>query len=137
MQKQPVLFKKRFKRSSCFSESIFRFLKKNNKYQKLWYVFSSHSVYLELKFYRFFFLKLRKLSRRKKFLSLVFIYCNHCFSKKARNARMGKGKGKFVRYVCKKRSLKPVFIFSKISILRVNSFVSFLNKKTSRKFFFF
>ena len=137
MQKQPVLFKKRFKRSSCLSESIFRFLKKNNKYQKLWYVFSSHSVYLELKFYRFFFLKLRKLSRRKKFLSLVFIYCNHCFSKKARNARMGKGKGKFVRYVCKKRSLKPVFIFSKISILRVNSFVSFLNKKTSRKFFFF
>jgi hypothetical protein len=137
MQKQPVLFKKRFKRVSVYDDKIFRFHSTNTKYNKFWYVFLSNSVYLELKFYRFFFLKLRKLSRRKKFLSLVFIYCNHCFSKKARNARMGKGKGKFVRYVCKKRSLKPIFIFTKISLCRVYRFISFLNKKTTRRFFFF
>ncbi len=137
MQKQPVNFKKRYRRNSVYTDTIFGLRKNNTKYNKFWYVFSSHSVYLELKFYRFFFLKLRKLSRRKKFLSLVFIYCNHCFSKKAKNARMGKGKGKFVRYVCRRRSLKPVFIFSKISIFRVHKFILFLNKKTTRKFFFF
>lgn len=92
---------------------------------------------MELKFYRFFFLKLRKLSKKKKFFSFVFICCNHCFSKKSRNARMGKGKGKFLRYVCRKDSLKPLFIFSKLSINRVKQFTLFLNKKFKNNFFFF
>ena len=47
----------------------------------------------KLKNYKFFILKLRKISKKKKFYSFVFLSCNHCFSKKTKNSRMGKGKG--------------------------------------------
>lgn len=138
IQKQMKMFKKRKKLKLECDTSIFK-IKPNKRFSNWSYIFTRFLTFLELKFYRFFFLKLRRLSRRKKFKSFVHVSCNHFFSKKSKNSRMGKGKGKFVRYVFRTKVLKPTFVFYKISHTRVIKFLKFLNKKSNNKFwqFFF
>lgn len=136
IQKKIKLFKKRKSNKITFNLIKNNFCKKKNFYL-FRYVYTKLCLFLELKFYRFFFLKLRRLSKRKKFKSFVFLCCNHIFSKKSKNSRMGKGKGKFVRFVFRSKVLKPIFIFKKISKYRVIKFVKYLNKKSEKKFFSF
>ena len=124
-------FKNRSKSSTFFSKNKFSISNNVNLYK----IFCKNTLLLELKYYRFFFLKLRKISKKKKFYSFVFLSCNHCFSKKSKNSRMGKGKGKFIRYVCRKNLLKPIFIFNKISKIRFNKFLNYLNTKSYNLFF--
>jgi len=132
-----VKFKKRFVPKLIFKENIFSLVFKKTFFTKFSYIFLSNSINIELFFYKFFIKKLRKLSRRKNFKSFIFLYCNHCFSKKSKNSRMGKGKGKFVRFICRKYFLQPVFVFSKISSIRIQKFTTFLNTKSRNKFFYF
>lgn len=136
IQKKIKLFKKRKFTSISFNLNQNNFLKKKNFFL-FRYVYSRFSMFLELKFYRFFFLRLRRLSKKRKFKSFVFLCCNHIFSKKSKNSRMGKGKGKFVRFVFRTKTLKPIFIFKKISKYRVASFVRYLNNKSENVFFSF
>lgn len=134
LQKKLKLFKKRKKLKITFNIKNYFFMKKKLYYYSK-YIFSRFAMFLELKVYRFFFLKLRRLSKRKKFKSFVLLSCNHMFSKKSKNSRMGKGKGKYVRFVFRTKILKPIFIFRKLSKYRLISFVNFLNKKSENKFF--
>ena len=137
VQKTVTNFKKRYITTTRFVESQFVWLKSTNKFNKYSYIFSKNQVHIELKVYKLFFLNLRRLSRKKNFFSFVLLFCNHTFSKKARNARMGKGKGKMARFVCKKKNLQPLFIFKFLSVLRIKKFVCLLKKKSNQNFFFF
>lgn len=136
VQKQIKLFKKRKKQKVIYKDFIFSpAIKKSTPSWS--YVFSRFLLFFELRFYKFFFLKLRRLSKKKKFKAYVHVSCNHFFSKKSKNSRMGKGKGKFVRYVYRTKVMLPNFVFYRISKNRVSSFVLFLNKKTKNKFWYF
>lgn len=137
LQKQLKKFKNRKKQKLIFNDSIFSFNNKNRLYNNSICIYVKNLILIELKIYRFFFLKLRKLSKKKNFKLFVLISCNHCFSKKSKNSRMGKGKGKFLRYVFRYKLLNPLFIFYKISLNRVFKFLNFLNKKNLNLFFFF
>lgn len=125
-------FKKRKNPRLFFKKKLFDCL-----FNKLNYIYCSKTMLIEMKYYRFFFLKLRKLSKKRGFLSFVFVRCNHCFSKKSKNARMGKGKGKFLRYVSSQKKLKPIFGFLGISFLRFKNFYLYINKKSKNFFFIF
>lgn len=128
-QKKIKKFKNRKKQKLVFSDSMFC-VKGSNILSSLYFIFFKNRLFVEMRLYRFFFLKLRKLSKRKKIKTFVLISCNHCFSKKSKNSRMGKGKGKFTRYAMRYVSLKPIFIFYKLSYQRALLFKSFLNKKS-------
>ena len=136
LQKQLKKFKNRKKQKLIFNDSIFSLCSKYRLYNNSVCIYVKNLILIELKIYRFFFLKLRKLSKKKKFKLFVLISCNHCFSKKSKNSRMGKGKGKFLRYVFRYKLLRPIFIFYKISLNRVSKFLNFLNKKNLNLFFF-
>ena len=131
------LFKKRKYQKLIFKDSIFRVKNKFFYYKKYITIYYLNKLFLPLKFYKFFFFKLRKISRRKKIKTYVNLNCNHFFSKKSKNSRMGKGTGKFLRFVFRSKSLKPLFIFYKMSIKRARKFIFFLNKKSKNNFFLF
>jgi hypothetical protein len=134
IQKNIKQFKHRSFNKNIFNKSYFSykniFIFKN----KVSFVFNKFSLFLELKVYKFFIRKLRRLTKKRKFKSFVNICCNHCFSRKSKNSRMGKGKGKFVRFVYRSISLKPIFSFIKLSKTRLFKFTMYLNKKTKNKF---
>lgn len=137
IQKKIKRFKKRRIVGVSYNKNNFNINSNKSRMASWSFVFSRLSMFLELKFYRFFIFKLRRMSRKRKFKSYVNMSCNHCFSKKSKNSRMGKGKGKFVRYVYRTVTLKPIFSFFKMSKIRVCKFVMFLNKKSLNKFWFF
>lgn len=137
IQKKIKRFKKRRYQKVAFNQNNFLFGGNRSLSFRWSYIFNKLSMLIELKIYKFFIFKLRRITRRKKFKSFVNICCNHCFSRKSKNARMGKGKGKFSRYVYRSTTMKPIFSFFKLSKTRVCKFVNFLNNKSKNKFFFF
>jgi hypothetical protein len=137
IQKKIKRFKKRRSLSCSYKSTMFNLHSNKTRLPTWSYVFSRLSMFIELKFYKFFIFKLRRLSRRKKFKSFVNICCNHCFSKKSKNSRMGKGKGKFVRYVYRSLPMKPIFSFYRMSKVRINKLVRLFNKKCLNNFWFF
>lgn len=100
-------------------------------------IYTRFLMYLELKIYKIFFLKIRKIIRKKKLKAFVNICCNHNFSKKSKNSRMGKGKGKFCRFIYRTTSFKPIFTFFNVSSFRVLKLCKFLNKKSKNRYFIF
>ena len=131
------LFKKRKKQKLIFKDSIFFLKNKFRLYKKYITIYIKQKIFLNLKIYKFFFLKLRRISKKKRIKTYVNINCNHFFSKKSKNSRMGKGTGKFLKFIFRTKSLKPIFIFYKMSISRALKFIRFLNKKSSNNFFLF
>lgn len=134
IQKHIKQFKNRRDTKTIFKKNIFLINNKEIFKNKISFIFLQLKTYLELKVYSFFIKKIRRLSKKRKFKSFVNICCNHCFSKKSKNARMGKGKGKFVRFVYRSIPLKPIFIFLKVSKIRIAKLTIYLNKKTKNKF---
>ena len=134
IQKNIKRFKNRRMAKFIYDNKYFNFLNTKLVYNRVSYIFNRFSLFLELKIYKFFIKKLRRMSKRKHFKSFLNICCNHYFSRKSKNSRMGKGKGKFVRYVYRTISLKPVFTFIRISKKRLIKFTIYLNKKTKSKF---
>ena len=134
IQKNIKRFKNRRMAKFIYDNKYFNFLNTKLVYNRVSYIFNRFSLFLELKIYKFFIKNLRRMSKRKHFKSFLNICCNHYFSRKSKNSRMGKGKGKFVRYVYRTISLKPVFTFIRISKKRLIKFTIYLNKKTKSKF---
>lgn len=95
--------------------------------KKRFLIFPSNLFYLELRILKVLIVSLRKIIRRKKLKAFVFLCCNHAWFKKSKNARMGRGKGRFSRFVFVCTNLKPVFVFFKISKLRAVKFIERLN----------
>lgn len=131
LQKNLKKFKNRKLQNFVFDDNLFSILNNFYIFSNYTYVFIKNKLFIELKLYRYFFLKLRRLSKKKKFKTYVMLCCNHCFSKKSQNSRMGKGKGKFLRYVFRYKTLKPIFMFKLMSKSRITKFTNFLNKKNS------
>jgi len=99
------------------------------------YLYIKNKLFLNLKFYKIMLFKMRRVSRRKKLKAYININCNHNFSRKSKNSRMGKGKGKFRKFVFRVKTLKPLVVFFRTSIIRIKKLVFLLNKKTKGKFF--
>jgi hypothetical protein len=98
-------------------------------------VFCKRTMNIELKIYSFFFFRFEGfLNQRRVFFKSRFI-CNDIYSKKSKNSRMGKGKGKMFRFTCRLLKFQPIFIFNKISKFRIKKFFILLNKKYNNKFF--
>lgn len=91
---------------------------------------------IRFEFVYFFFIRkfIKKLlKKRKRFIKIqrvwVFIRPNHVLTKKAKNARMGKGKGSFVRWCS---LIERGFIFAEftgISSIRLQKYTAKLEKK--------
>jgi hypothetical protein len=137
MQKQIKRFKNRKQQKLSFNYNLFTSVLPFFSRNRYSYIFNRFLLFIELKLYRFYFLKLRRFCKKKKIKSYVYICCNHNFSRKSKNSRMGKGKGKFVRFVFRSKILKPIFILKGISKIRISKFIIFLNKKTNNKYFCF
>lgn len=91
------------------------------------YICAKQVLYIEFKLLKRILKKLRKRIRRNKFRGYVFFCKNHAWFKKTKNARMGKGKGKYVRHVYISRPLKPLLIVTRISLFRLMKFIRYLN----------
>lgn len=82
------------------------------------YVFFKKSSNVELKYMMFFKKLLKKIrhnsnrAQRKQVSSLFIpIRKNYSYSKKSKNARMGKGKGAITRYIIRVNKFKPFIYF--------------------------
>ena len=62
-------------------------------------VFLKNKTYIELTFFKRFLVSLRKLYKKKKVNIFLNLHRNHVITRKPKNARMGKGKGKFNRFI--------------------------------------
>lgn len=108
------------------------------KYPKLKFGESGLSFKSNVRFEFIYFLYIRKflkktLKRKKIFRkdsrAWVFIRPNHVMTKKSKNARMGKGKGAFVRW-CSLLQKGFLFVeFENISIIKLKKYAHKLEKK--------
>jgi len=137
IQKTIKRFKNRKSQKVEYNENFFICSLLNIHTLHLAYVYCRNLLFMELRFYKLYFLKLRRINKRRLVKVYVYIMCNHNFSRKSKNSRMGKGKGKFVRFVFRSKIMKPIFIFNKISNYRLYKFIQYLNKKSKKKFFCF
>lgn len=129
-QKKLVLQKNRFKPKIKFYK---KFMFKNF-FVKSAFLCVKQCVYLELKYLKILIKFFRKLSKKKKYKIYVNYCCNHAWFKKTKNSRMGKGKGKFVRYFYKSTNVKPLFIFKTVSRIRLKKFL--FNLRTMGNYFY-
>lgn len=82
--------------------------------------------YIIKKFLKYFF-KLKYAC--KNHLKLwVLLKANFPVSKKSKNARMGKGKGSFIRWLIKINQGSSIIEFKKVNYLRVKKFNNYWNK---------
>ncbi len=93
------------------------------------YIFSNDVKCLEMKVYSRFLRVARKLAKRKRHRVACFFVCNHILSKKSKNSRMGRSKGKFLRMAFVSRVGKPIFIFRGVSAYRVLKVTKYLNRR--------
>lgn len=129
-QKKLILQKHRFKPKIFFFEKfMFREIG-----TRISYLCVKQSIYLELKYMRILIKFFRKMVKKKKYKVYVRYCCNHAWFRKSKNSRMGKGKGKFVRFFYKSTNVKPLFIFKRISIFRLKKFL--FNIRTMGNYFF-
>lgn len=137
IQKKITRFKRRKPTKLGLRLNLFKIKQHNFAFTKYVHIYFKDLNNLELKFYKFFIINLRRFSKKKKMIAYIFLTANHCFSKKSTNARMGKGKGKFRRLVNNRKALKPLFIFYKFSLIRIIKFKHYLNKRFLNKFFIY
>lgn len=137
IQKSIKRFKCRREQKVTYNELMFVLNKFNYMSIKKSYIFCRNILFMELRFYKFYFLKLRRLNKRKRVNVYINIVCNHNFSRKSKNSRMGHGKGKFARFVFRTKLMKPIIIFNKISFIRLTKFINYINGKSKNNFFCF
>ena len=124
-QRKLVLQKKRKATLTFFDPTRLMFLTSFFKHYK--FIGATQTAYIELRFVRYIARKFRRRTRRRKYKGFIFFCCNHAWFKKSKNARMGKGKGRFVRYTYLSKPLKPIFILSQLSTFRVSKFIRYIN----------
>lgn len=93
------------------------------EFKESFLLFSKNITYLELNSIRYIFYKFRRCFVRKKYYLSFRIVPNFMFSKKSKNARMGKGTGVFQRPVRSIKTHLPLVVSSTFSKKR------FLNLK--------
>ena len=104
-----------------------RYLKKVN-YKKISNsLFFKNKVLVDLDFFKKILFRLKRIYKKKKIKLFINLNRNHIISKKPKNSRMGKGKGKFSRFVYKIVPYKPVISIPSISQTRFNSLLNHLN----------
>lgn len=86
--------------------------------KKSYIIFNKNNSYVELNFLRFIFFKFRRCFVRKKYFLTLHIAPNYMFSKKSKNARMGKGVGSFKRPVRSVKMHQPLIYSTMFSIKR-------------------
>ena len=125
-----------FKRRGIEKRTFFRF----TNYLPLWErkksfcIFFKNSTWLELRFIKFVFFKFRRCFVRKKYFLTLNIKPNFSFSKKSKNARMGKGNGSFKRPVKLIKVAKPFIMSTKFSKNRFKNILSILRGKNPHIF---
>lgn len=137
IQKAIKRFKCRKQQKITYNENYFKLKNFIINFNCISYIYCRNILFMELRFYKLYFLKLRRMNKKKKISSYVYIMCNHSFSRKPKASRMGKGKGRFVRFVFRTKVMKPIFIFNKISNMRLTKFINYLNGKSRNNFFCF
>lgn len=101
------------------------------------YSFKNYSLYLkntilvELYLIKKLLFRLKRVYKKKKISLFINLNKNHIISKKPKNSRMGKGKGRFVRYVYKIKLFTPIIRFNTISDSRFVSTQNVLNRKNA------
>lgn len=94
------------------------------------------TVRIELNLLKYLLPKLRKIFKKKKILIYITLRPNYILTKKQKNARMGKGSGKFSRFVYRPVQFPLVFFFKNyISLNRVLLLIKSLNTKKIRLVF--
>lgn len=137
--KVPTLFKKR----NFFKIKKFPDLKKTKES----FIFFKKPCRFEVKKFIFLKRKFKKLFKKSKYFYgkkiIVFLNKNYPFSKKSKNARMGKGKGKYKRSVLKFEKNHILFKISGFKIEKIIFFLKrlfkygiFLNIKYNYKYFY-
>jgi len=91
------------------------------------FILSKNYLHIELKFYKVFVKKIRKIAKKKRAKAFLYLCCNDAWFKKSKNSRMGKGKGRYVRYVYRTKICKPVLALSRLSKYRVQKLVKIIN----------
>lgn len=89
-------------------------------------IFFKNINYVELNFFKLFLFRLKRVYKKKKIKMFINLNRNHLITKKPKNSRMGKGKGKFTRFIYKITPYKPVIILPNISVNRMTSLKGYL-----------
>lgn len=114
------------KRQKKRSKSFFF---KNEKLFKKNFIFFKNILFLENKHFKKKFLRLKKRFLKKKNKIFLNFYFNINISKKGKNTRMGKGKGKIKNIAFKIKKLN-FYIYSNLSKSKTHKFYTlFFNKK--------
>jgi hypothetical protein len=118
--KNPVYFKKR----NFFKIKTFPDLKSKESF-----IFFKKPCRFEIKKFLFLKKRFKKLFKKSKYFYkkkiIVYLNRNYPFSKKSKNSRMGKGKGKFKRWVLK---FEKNHILFKIYGFKIEKMIFFLKK---------
>jgi penicillin-binding protein-related factor A (putative recombinase) len=98
------------------------------------YIYYPSGGNIELVIYKYIIKAFRRRSRRKRYKLNFFFKPNYVITKKSKNARMGKGKGKFRRFSLKLSKNKFFMAISGLSHHRIVIFFKKI-KKTSGLYF--
>lgn len=86
------------------------------------YLYFAKGGLLELRLYKLIIRRFRRKLRRKRYKLNFFFLPNYAKTRKSKNARMGKGKGKFQRYLAQLRSYHTVAIIQGFGYRRLVQF---------------
>ncbi len=127
-----IVSKKKFKKFKQRSTPNTRFctIKKTRRT----HVYYPRGGMIELWVYKRILRAFRRRSRRRRYCLEFLFRPNALVSKKSKNARMGKGKGKFVRLRLRTPANKLFMVASGISHSRLVFFFANLFKKTRYRF---
>jgi len=95
---------------------------KTPPYNRRTYVYYPSGGNMELIIYKYIIKAFRRKSRRRRYKLNFFIKPNYIITKKSKNARMGKGKGKFRRFSLKLRKNKLFMAINGLSHYRIVRF---------------
>lgn len=102
------------------------FKKRHNLKLKIFYkckfkkiIFFKKTNFLELNFLKKKITKLLRLVKKKKIIVYINLKKNHLLTKKSKNSRMGKGKGKFMRYISRLKIGLPILTYNVYSNFRL------------------
>lgn len=125
-----------FKKRSFSKRTFFKFTNSLTHWEKKssFCIFFKNNSYVELNLLRFIFFKIRRCFVRKKYYVTLNIKPNFSFSKKSKNARMGKGNGAFKRPVKLIKIAKPLIISTKFSKNRFKKVLLSLKGKNPHMF---
>ena len=87
------------------------------------YVWLPKGGNIELAFYKRILRRFRRRVRRRKYKVLFRFLPNYSYTRKIKNSRMGKGKGRFSRLALKLTAFKVIMIIKGLSHRRVECFL--------------